>query len=97
MTSTTSEIEKAVKNLGTATLESALSSTGLLDAKKLARKELVEAYQKKVIDTGISTFVKRLKKDEVKKVLELLAIEDTTEKDDADVRFRKFVFKNDIF
>jgi hypothetical protein len=86
------EIEKVIKNLETSTLESALSSTGLLDAKKLAsRKELIEAYQKKVIDTGISTFVKRLNKDEVKKVLELLAIEDTPEKDDADVRFRKFV------
>lgn len=83
--STTSEIEKAVKNLGTSTLESALSSTGIDDAKKLNRKDMIEAYQKKVIDTGISNFVKRLKKDDVKKALETLTVETQKEKSDEDV------------
>ena len=83
--STTSEIEKAVKNLGTSTLESALSSTGIDDAKKLNRKDMIEAYQKKVIDTGISNFVKRLKKDDVKKALETLNVETQKEKSDEDV------------
>ena len=84
---TISEIEKAINNLGTKTLISALREHGVKGASKHIRRELIYCYHEKVINISISNFIKRLKKDEVKKAFGILDLETAKGESDDDVSY----------